>query len=60
MDKHPDVWPCDEDAKAALGDPEYRAGLERFDRDLETLTGELWRKRYMDGPGVAPARMRRV
>jgi hypothetical protein len=51
--------PTDEDARAALLDPEYHAGLERFGRELEELTGPVWRKRYRDGKGTPPAPMKR-
>ena len=37
--------PLDDDARAALADPEYHVGLERFGRELEEL----------DGPGLARA-----
>jgi hypothetical protein len=42
MGEHPDVRPLDDDAKAALDDPAYHAGLEQFDRDYEALTGPKW------------------
>ncbi len=51
--------PTDEDAAAALADPEYHAGLERFGRELEALTGPLWRERYKTGKGTPPAPMKR-
>ena len=41
--------PTDEDARAALADPDYHAGLERFGRELEELTGPVWRERYKQG-----------
>ena len=34
--------PNDADAAAALADPEYHAGLERFDRELAALSDPLW------------------
>jgi MoaA/NifB/PqqE/SkfB family radical SAM enzyme len=60
MQKHADVWPVDEDAKAALEDPEYHEGLVKFDRDYEALAAPRWRERYLRGPGVAPAPMKRI
>jgi MoaA/NifB/PqqE/SkfB family radical SAM enzyme len=60
MGKHPHVRPLDEDARAALDDPAYHAGLERFDRDYEALTGPRWTERYRRGNGVAPGPMTRL
>jgi MoaA/NifB/PqqE/SkfB family radical SAM enzyme len=60
MDKNPDVWPCDEEAGAALLDPEYKAGLEKFGEELEALTGPMWREQYLKGPGIPAAPMKRV
>jgi MoaA/NifB/PqqE/SkfB family radical SAM enzyme len=51
--------PTDEDARAALTDPEYHAGLERFGRELEELLGPVWRERYKQGRGTPPAPMKR-
>ena len=51
--------PLDEDARAALADPEYHAGLERFGRELAELTGPVWRERYVQGKGTPPAPMKR-
>jgi MoaA/NifB/PqqE/SkfB family radical SAM enzyme len=51
--------PLDEDARAALADPEYHAGLERFGRELEELTGPVWRERYLQGTGQPAAPMKR-
>ena len=51
--------PTDEDARAALDDPEYHEGLERFGRELEELTGPVWRERYKEGKGTPPAPMKR-
>jgi hypothetical protein len=59
MGAHPDVRPLDDDARAAIDDPAYHAGLERFDRDYEALAGPRWRERYLRGRGVPPAPMRR-
>jgi radical SAM protein with 4Fe4S-binding SPASM domain len=52
--------PLDEDARAALADPEYHAGLERFGRELEELTGPVWRERYREGKGTPSAPMKRL
>jgi MoaA/NifB/PqqE/SkfB family radical SAM enzyme len=38
--------PVDENAKAALLDPEYHAGLEQFDRELAALSDPLWEREY--------------
>jgi radical SAM protein with 4Fe4S-binding SPASM domain len=51
--------PTDEDARAALLDSEYHAGLERFGRELEELTGPVWKERYQQGKGTPPAPMKR-
>ena len=51
--------PTDEDARAALADPDYHEGLERFGRELEELTGPVWRERYKQGNGTPPAPMPR-
>jgi hypothetical protein len=53
------VRPLDDDARAALDDPAYHAGLEQFDRDYEALTGPEWEERYRKGTGIPPAPMRR-
>jgi MoaA/NifB/PqqE/SkfB family radical SAM enzyme len=59
MRRHPDVRPLDDDARAALADPDYHAGLEQFDRDYEALTGPTWEERYRKGTGIPPAPMKR-
>jgi hypothetical protein len=59
MGEHPYVRPLDDDAAAALDDPEYHAGLQQFDRDLEALTGPEWEERYRQGAGIPPAAMKR-
>jgi MoaA/NifB/PqqE/SkfB family radical SAM enzyme len=59
MGRHPEARPVDEDARAALDDPAYHAGLGEFDRGYEALTGPEWRERYLRGKGVPPAPMRR-
>ena len=51
--------PTDEDAQAALADPGYHEGLERFGRELEELTGPVWQERYKQGNGTPPAPMQR-
>jgi MoaA/NifB/PqqE/SkfB family radical SAM enzyme len=51
--------PTDADAQAALVDPEYHEGLERFGRELEELTGPVWRERYKQGNGTPSAPMQR-
>lgn len=47
LDEHP-AAPTADDARSALEDPSYRAGLEAFGRELEALTGPVWRSRYLD------------
>ena len=47
MEFEPD--PTDENARAALLDPEYHAGLERFDRELAELVDPIWEARYAAG-----------
>ncbi len=42
--------PNDADAAAALADPEYHAGLERFDRELAELSDPLWAE-HVQGHG---------
>jgi len=51
--------PTDDDARAALLDNAYHDGLVRFGRQLEELTGPVWRERYAQGRGTPPAPMRR-
>jgi hypothetical protein len=53
------VHPVDDDAKAALDDADYHAGLEKFDREYEALTGPVWRERYLQAQGIPPAPMER-
>jgi MoaA/NifB/PqqE/SkfB family radical SAM enzyme len=60
MERHGDVRPVDADARAALDDPAYHAGLEQFDRDYEALSGPRWRERYRRGAGIPPAPMKRL
>ncbi len=40
--------PTDDDARAALGDEPYHAGLRDFGRELARLTGPVWEQRYQD------------
>jgi radical SAM protein with 4Fe4S-binding SPASM domain len=58
MRKH-EPAPIDEDARAALADPAYHEGLERFGRELEELVEPIWRERYLQGKGTPPAPMKR-
>jgi radical SAM protein with 4Fe4S-binding SPASM domain len=51
--------PTDADAEAALADPDYHAGLERFDREFETIAGPVWEKQYRRSAGVPPGPMKR-
>jgi hypothetical protein len=51
--------PTDEDARAALQDADYHAGLARFGQELEELTGPIWREGYKQGKGTPPSPMRR-
>lgn len=51
--------PSDENAAAALLDPDYARGLAAYDEALEHLTGPIWETRYMRRPasgadGFAP------
>jgi len=43
--------PADENARAALLDPEYHAGLEQFDRELAELADPLWESEYLQEKG---------
>jgi radical SAM protein with 4Fe4S-binding SPASM domain len=52
--------PTDDDARAALQDPGWHAGLEQFDREFRVITDPLWEAQYTNGSkGVAPGPMRR-
>lgn len=44
--------PTDEDARAALTDAGYHAGLEEFDRRLGELTDAVWQSRYLQPAGA--------
>jgi hypothetical protein len=43
---HP-AKPIDADAQAALEDPGYATGLEKFGEELGELTAPIWRERYL-------------
>jgi radical SAM protein with 4Fe4S-binding SPASM domain len=59
MGRH-EARPTDEDAQAALSDPEYHAGLERFDLEFQAITDPVWDVQYLNGArGVPPGQMRR-
>jgi hypothetical protein len=46
LNRHP-AKPIDADAKAALEDAGYAAGLEKFGEQLGALTDPIWRERYL-------------
>jgi len=46
--------PIDENAEAALLDPEYAQGLERYDQAFQALSEPVWREHYMQ-EGAAEA-----
>jgi radical SAM protein with 4Fe4S-binding SPASM domain len=50
-----DARPTDDDARTALGDPQWHEGLEQFDRDLYALTDPLWEGQYGNGSSGIPA-----
>jgi MoaA/NifB/PqqE/SkfB family radical SAM enzyme len=52
LDRH-EAQPADEDARAALADPAYRAGLEAYDRALAATMEPVWQRVYLE-----PARER--
>ncbi len=55
-----DARPTDPDARAALLDPGWHAGLEEFDREFHAMTDPIWQARYGNGGnGIPPAPMRR-
>ena len=59
MERH-EARPTDDDARAALLDPAYHAGLERFDREFQAITNPYWEARYRNGGrGVVPGPMKR-
>ncbi|HOG46557.1 MAG TPA: radical SAM protein [Anaerolineae bacterium] len=39
--------PTDENAEAALLDPEYHEGMVRFDRELAALADPIWQREYL-------------
>jgi radical SAM protein with 4Fe4S-binding SPASM domain len=56
-----DARPTDPDARAALEDPGWHAGLEEFDREFHAITDPVWEAQYRNGGrGIAPAPMRRL
>lgn len=57
--RHDHVKPMDDDARLALDDPRYHAGLEQFGCDYEALSGPRWRDLYLRGTGTPPAPMKR-
>jgi MoaA/NifB/PqqE/SkfB family radical SAM enzyme len=42
--------PADEDARAALADPEYARGLKAFGRELAALMDPVWDAEYLSAP----------
>lgn len=52
LKRHP-AKPLDEDARAALDDPDYAAGLATFGAELSALTDPIWRERYL-APSTEP------
>jgi radical SAM protein with 4Fe4S-binding SPASM domain len=56
-----DARPTDDDARAALEDPEWHAGLEQFDLEFHALSDPLWEAQYRNGSrGVAAGPMKRL
>jgi len=49
MEHEPD--PADDNARQALLDPEYAAGMIAYDDALEDLTGPIWDKQYLGKNG---------
>jgi len=45
--------PIDENAAQTLVDPFYTSGLKDYNRQFESLTGEIWRKHYVEGVDCA-------
>ncbi len=39
--------PADENARAAMEDPEYLEGMEKYDRELAELVEPIWQSKYM-------------
>ena len=53
--------PTDDDARAALEDPQWHAGREQFDREFRAITDPLWERQYRNGSkGVPPGPMTRL
>ena len=53
--------PTDEEARLALEDPQWHAGLEQFDREFRAITDPLWERQYRNGSkGIAPGPMKRL
>ena len=51
--------PTDTNAAQTLVDPLYTSGLREYNRKFESLTGEIWRRHYVEGEngledGIAP------
>jgi radical SAM protein with 4Fe4S-binding SPASM domain len=60
MARH-DAPGTDEDARAALEDPQWHEGLEMFDREFWAITDPLWERQYRNGSkGIPPGPMRRL
>ena len=56
-----DARATDDDARAALEDPQWHEGLERFDREFWAITDPLWEVQYRNGSkGVPPGPMKRL
>jgi MoaA/NifB/PqqE/SkfB family radical SAM enzyme len=59
MARH-EAKPMDDDARAALLDADYHAGLESFDREFQAITDPVWNARYRNGGrGTPPGPMSR-
>jgi radical SAM protein with 4Fe4S-binding SPASM domain len=56
-----DARGTDDDAKAALEDPQWHEGLEQFDREFWAITDPLWEAQYRNGSkGIPPGPMKRL
>jgi hypothetical protein len=49
MVKDYDVVPIDENAAAALHDPDYRDGLIRYNRSVAEIFDPIWKSQYIEG-----------
>jgi MoaA/NifB/PqqE/SkfB family radical SAM enzyme len=49
VDKY-NAKPTDDDARAALGDPQYHEGMCKFGHDLAGLTDPIWQEHYEEPP----------